>query len=88
MHRLGLNQVLLWTCATRRKSRKSELVTLFVKGTPFHVPKLVGVRSIGAAPGGVFAQRPSGAHDEGEYSGCPCLNPGSGLLWPNSLLYR
>lgn len=64
MHRLSLNQVLLWTCVTKRKSCKSEFATLFVKGTPFHVPKLVGVRSTGAAPGGVLAQRPSGAHDE------------------------
>lgn len=52
MHGLGFNQVLLWTCVTRHKSRKSELAILFVKGTPFHVPQLVGVRSTGAAPGG------------------------------------
>lgn len=58
MHRLSLNQVLLWTCVTKRKSRKSEFATLLVKGTPFHVPKLVGVRSTGAAPGGSLRSAP------------------------------
>lgn len=82
MRRLGLNQGVLWACVTRRKSREAELAALFVKGAPFHVPKL-GRPLRGR--GGVFAQR-RGAHGEGEDPGCLCLNPG--LLGPNSLLYR
>lgn len=86
MHRLGLNQVLLWTCVTRGKSPKSEPASLFVKRTPFHVSKLV-VMSVGAASGGgggggCLSVAPSDAHEEGKCPGCPCLNPGSGFSRP------
>lgn len=83
MHRLGLNQVLLWTCVTRGKSPTSEPASLFIKRASFHISKLVVRRRVGAAFGGrCLSVAPSDEHEEGKCPGCPCLNPGSGFSRP------
>ena len=78
MYRLGLNQVLLPTCMTRGKSHKSGPSSLFVKCMRFHVPKLIGVRSVGAAFGG-FSVAPLLCARWGRVSWFSASKPGTSL---------